>query len=712
MRLVESGLPPINGEKSYWSFRLLPLLFLAVLLGPIPFILNPGLFWDDWVWKYTDPAEHIRIGRQLGIWWAGYLSQLINGSEQTALISRLIAFVGWIAGAGGFSATLFALRVLPARETLFVFLAICSCHLAVIRFVESMAMANAYIGSFWVACAILAHNPARRSWRIVSMSFFLFSFHLNSMLFLYGLPLAALLYRHWRQTEAVRPPSQAPSVSIWRNSSLQRAAFLGALPKLITSFAIRNAGFLSLPFVFILLIKVPSLVLSVFFTDTSRIYSNYNAIDPTAAFSALLGSVKLAKELIFQYLGSLTTMRPVFFIGLLILFSAAMAVLPRSNIAPSRTKCLSLIAAGAVLVVAGIYPYVLVDKPPKPFDFYESRHILVAVPGLVLIWISLIALIPAFAPAKLLPAARWIQSIIVACLLSASTCSLLLQGFDLFKDWMQHDATAQFLRRNRDSFAQYKTFVFDDAGGYRIGNRYIWNYEYTGGLIEVFGGKDRFGLSVQEYSTLPPDVPLLRFKNFRERYNIKDYEFTDPHLFVRIEAKPWRLRIWDTIVVAWIYWTSGTHAEKIADAFTFQVAPEFTEADQRIAEMRPIVSALIKAKRAGGSYPNFWKDGAERKPAMILGEGRIYREINGVRQLGFTLPDQTSLTACADEYRTTAQEEICRAAPRYVYFSDGIDFKLLYVNAKDLPYARQAHGSMIDEKHKGYGIWTSAAAGW
>jgi len=40
-------------------------------------------------------------------------------------------------------------------------------------------MANAYIGSFWVGCAILVCKGEHPGWRIASMVFFLFSFHLN-----------------------------------------------------------------------------------------------------------------------------------------------------------------------------------------------------------------------------------------------------------------------------------------------------------------------------------------------------------------------------------------------------------------------------------------------------------------------------------------------------------------------------------------------------
>jgi hypothetical protein len=693
-----------------WLARFVPLAIVGMLLGPIPFLLNPGLFWDDWVWKYTDPAEHIRIGRELGVWWAGYLSQAINGSDQTALISRLIAFVGWTAAAAGFAISFWARQYVPRREAFFLFLAVCVCHVAVIRFVESMAMANTYIASFWIGCALLACRGDRPGWRIASMVFFVFSFHLNSMLVMYGLVLVVLFLDMMPSSPAFerarreQVTAQLPGTAVIAEL-LTRAR---AVPGLVVEFLRKNFGFVSLPLVFIILIKIPSLVLTIFFTTKTHLYSDYNSVRPWMIFGAIPGTLLLAQELSLQYLGMLNSLRPQIFIALLAFYAVLLAILPKASEVQSAKNALLMVGVGAILVVFGIFPYVLVSKPPKLGDFYESRHILVAVPGIVLIWLSLFALIPALAPAKLFRLGRLIQVSLVACLLSAGTSSMILQGVDLFKDWMQQEAIEGFLRSNQREFSEFKTVVFDEAAGFRIGSRYIWNYEYTGALLAVFGGKERFGVSIQEYYSLPPNVSLLSLKDFRERYNIRDYDFSAPHLYLRVEDVPFRPRSLDLVTVAWKYWSSQDYGQKIGEYFRFVTAREFTEADQRIAEMRPVVSALIAAKRKVGYYPTFayLNSGAEMLPQHAIGDHLLYSELNGIRQLGISFPRPRSDLSSGQSMPGQSTE------PSFLYLSDGIDFKFLYVNAKDLPYAKQAYGSMVDLKRNGYGFWTGAAVNW
>ena len=49
--------------------RSLPLLILAALAGTWLIILNPGMYWDDWVWVFQPPEAHLEVGRELGVWW-------------------------------------------------------------------------------------------------------------------------------------------------------------------------------------------------------------------------------------------------------------------------------------------------------------------------------------------------------------------------------------------------------------------------------------------------------------------------------------------------------------------------------------------------------------------------------------------------------------------------------------------------------------------
>lgn len=711
---------PWDSKERFWSIRLLPVSLACIFIGAAPFLLNPGLFWDDWLWKYTDADEHVRIGRQLGVWWAGYLSQAINGSAHTVLICRAIAFMGWILSAVGFSVTLYLRGLVARREAFFVFLAICVCHVAPIRYVESMAMANVYIGSFWIGCAILFWKGRRPIWLAISIVLFLFSFHLNSMVLIFALVVAVRFFDsvppgmldHNPEIASVDHGYRLPQFLVACAAKL--ACFWRVGPKLLLSFLRKDYALVLTPVLFVLLIKVPSVVLARVLDHGQNLYGSYNTFSPASLFSAFWWSLLLVPTLVRQYLSTLSILRPVFYLSLFSVFAVLLAILPRSLGQPNYRTVLKALAVGIILVFAGVYPYVLVGKTPVPSDFYESRHFIAAAPGVVLVWLSLFTLIPAMAPAKILWIGRGFQLFLVAGLLSAGTSSMLLQGLDLFRDWMQQEATSDFLRRNKNTLSDYHTVIFDDASSYRIGNRYIWNYEYTGSLVALYSAKDRFGISIHEYSSLPPDAPLLKLNYLRKRYNIKDYEFLDPHLYLRIEDSPYTITPRDALVVGWKYWVSADYHGDLQRYFLFTTAGEYTEADQIIAQMRIAVSKLISARRANGYYPAWGQalashgGGMARRP---LGQNGVYEEVNAIQDIGVRFKNLAISPICADE-ANVVRNPVCARVPKFTYLSDGVDFKLVFENAKDLPYAKQAFGSMIDESRAGYGFWTWAAAGW
>lgn len=137
------------------ALRYFPLLAFSLLAGSFVIVGNPGLFWDDWVWIYQDPAENLRIGNELGIWWAGHLSNAIYATKNPVLLLKIVTLLACLIAAVAASYTLWKCNIIDITEAVLLTALLVSSHVAIVRFLNSVTMYNVYIASFWIGCALL-----------------------------------------------------------------------------------------------------------------------------------------------------------------------------------------------------------------------------------------------------------------------------------------------------------------------------------------------------------------------------------------------------------------------------------------------------------------------------------------------------------------------------------------------------------------------------
>lgn len=727
-------------------FSALPLLIFAFLAGTIVIVVNPGLYWDDWVWIHQEPAENIRIGNELGIWWAGHLSNAIYASGKPVLLLRIVSLVAWAVGAVAVSYTLWRRGYLDQIEAIFLAALLCSAHVGIVRFITSVAMYNVYIASFWIGCAVFASGPRRLGYRLAALPFFFFSFHLNSLVLIYTLVLLALLVSHLRDTvckfrEREHEPEHAALHSLlaasWtsiRGVKARIKLLLLVFPTALRTMLKQDWVLIVLPISFILIVKFVSLALSTVLANQQRIYSDYNNVQVAILLHELLNIPRFFILNIMRYFDLAIVAVPSRILILLVGIGIALALmLPRKFVLPSLKKACIQISIGLVLFAFCVYPYLIVGKPPIIFDFQEARHILPGMPGILLAVVGIVNIAAIAMKPVLGSLAIPARNGALGAIVGMGVAGQFKLGTDLAKDWIRQEAIANFHLENKQRFDRYGTFLFNDHSiGFTINARRIWNYEYTGGLINVFKAKSKLGISVQEYESWPKLVPPVVDPVFRKRYNLTHYDPRLPQIVVDIANSSDYPELRDVLSLL----RKSLHRERVghlaARYFTFKATERIIEADLIIDHLNELVANIESFRSETGVYPyttampprgNLSEAIARRAPNEYRVPAYLNEIPRGSPRQGFrcgrsflrsppnTGPpvlDRTEPNVPMCIIEVNCLSEGCG----FLYFSDGIDYKLVFIRPIDLPYVRQAFGDMIDPMRDAYGYWTKGAARW
>jgi hypothetical protein len=676
--------------------RRLPILLFTVLGTTALIVVNPGYFWDDWVWRYQGSASSIQIGKELGVWWGGYLTNAINGLESPSLTMRVVALLTWLLAGAAAAITLVRLRWLSAAEAFDFFVLYAATHVALVRFLTSLAMSNVYIASFWLACALYVAFPHSRLARLGSLALFFFSFYLNSLLSVYVALLllwAAMALKNsevtspvcdWKHWHAHPNELKAELQSLYRRS----------LPHLL-GYARSNLGLLLLPFVFLLLKRATKV--------HSAVYGSYNSIDRHQLLAGFSNSFGFLGTVVDDFVSHDHHLNVAVLLATLI--SLTLLVLCRSQ--PIRVLSLRptiiKFCLGWLLFAAAVYPYLLVGKPPEIKSFYESRHILPAIVGLDLVLLALIdGLTMLFSRIRI--RGVWVREVLLAYLLGSSVVGGFQTGADLWRDWLRQSEITRFIEQNKKNFAGVHTYIFqDDSRQTRIADRMIWNYEYTGNLISVFNDRSHFGIGMAEYAGLPPGVPLLLNPELNERYNFRDYKFREPHLILTLRPGEHVFTNGQILAIVKSYLLGQYWQPPPGEYLRIEAAYEFQEADDRVLEITLIENALWAYRRDKGRFPTMAPDHLGLPVRQSASKGSV--------GLGQTLDEVIGLTPEYLPKLPTVGPRPPTPSP-YLYLSDGVDFKLVFIRAMDIHYARQAYPELIDPVREGYGVWTRGARNW
>ncbi|WP_128594395.1 hypothetical protein [Paraburkholderia kirstenboschensis] len=460
---------------------------------------------------------------------------------------------------------------------------------------------------------------------------------------------------------------------------------------------LRHIAFLALPVLFLAIKK--------FTTAPSPLYNTYNDVDRHLVVRAISDSFTLIRPVLRDFFATASrTVAPLALVIAGVVCFLLLRLLPRNPSRTSTRNALAQLVLGLLIFAAAVYPYIVVAKTPDLMSFYDARNILPAVAGIDLVLLALLNVLDrGFAYVPFLRS--YGRDLVLGYILGASICAGFMSGVGLWRDWMRQSAGMHYLAMHRHQIGDARTFVFDDSStDSRYRDRTVLNYEYTGNLITVFGARSRFGISVSEYFSLPPAVPLLSNSYLRQRFNIADYDFTKPHVIVTIHDGVLKLNTKRTLDVLWSYLNGQNWQASLDNYFSIDFAREFTETDQRVDEMYKIADALKAYRLEHSVYPTSVPMAPDQLPVhQISATGRVIPAV-----LTGDIPGLFPAYAPrpADMVPHPANEA------NYLYISDGVDYKLVYANAQDQAYAKQTHPALFDPVRGGYGVWTSNARFW
>ncbi|HQS46362.1 MAG: hypothetical protein B7Y12_03730 [Rhizobiales bacterium 24-66-13] len=768
-------------------FRFIPLFLISALAGTIILILTPGYFWDDWVWLHQDPQARIRVGLELGVWWAGYVSNFVLGSANPVLLMRIVAWTGWVITAICFAFVTYRKCILSKLDATFLCCLIVASHVAPVRFLVSVGMYNVYIASFWLGAALYVSSVRHSARRALALIFFFFSFYLNSLILLYGLFFALLFVEyldfssaksngagalsfkdvsevgarlrekisHFRfsSVEGGRPRPTASEVFQGLKTRVASLKFRDGITRLWSSglsFARQNIFFAVLPVLFIITTKLIGLVFAAISSDGNRIYASYNAIQNQNILKSVSRAIRFSFRYLVDYFSIIFSSTPpkmiVPFLALTLL--ACFIALWRQPRDAHIPPIIRPILIGVLLIATAVYPYLLVNKAPSVFDFYDARNILPAIPGICLLIIGLVSIIRALIRLLAPNLEGWIHGVIISGLLSLCLATQFILGTDLTKDWIRQMAFGEMVQEHKQEFDAYSTFLLiDNARGYRSGGRNILNYEYTGQLAEIFNDRKHFGIELDEYDSWDAPVPLVIDPVYRKRYNIADYDTSGAQLLIEINMTKEYPEITDIFDILKRYWLGKSVTGEAGKYFSFRINERALEANRELPKLRKIADQLEDYYQRHGSYPSAYFDvpsaigQSSKRPVVGLSRDRwtYVNRIPSVSPDGTCPVGTTAVTASrlgAPDFQEAAAAEALRgggvktdeARPgerscviertclgrycEYLYITNGSDYKLVLHRPTDMTYARQAFEKRIDPVRLGYGYWSAGAVGW
>lgn len=530
---------------------LLGFVCLCSLLSYGLMLINPGLYWDDWVWIFHSNQERIQSSRELGNFWGGYVGNALYALKQSALVMRAMAFLAWLAAACACAGSLRKVLNLPRVDVLFIALLFALFPVANIRYISSLTFYNIYLASFWIGTALTLSciSNSTRYKRIISLCLFFFSFYLNSIILVYGLLVFYLIYQDFKSC----------LLKFQKNDDSKTLEAIGL------HVCSRRLDFLVLPFVFVGIKRI--------FSVQSTFYDNYNTITMANAIAGLkyfptffpkfvLGITKqfIALGLLMQLIVCAVTVA-----GLI--FGVCRRPLQAKS---SRGPTVTTFLLGLCLCAIAIIPYLVVGKIPVMSDFYESRHYILTPPGIGLVTIGLINLITR----RSADFATVCKYGVIAFLVAAATTINISFCLGLWNDNFRQQAIFKNITENIPIYNSASTIVFDENIPKSIYmHRKIWGYEYTGYLINVVREKNHLGISPEELTEICEGMDsLFTSEKHRRRYNLDNYDVDGAQLMVKIRELKTRSQFkpMKTLeMICYYFFSKDIYLSKLTKKYTF-----------------------------------------------------------------------------------------------------------------------------------------------
>lgn len=440
-----------------------------------------------------------------------------------------------------------------------------------------------------------------------------------------------------------------------------------------------------------------------------NLYSNYNEVGFDRIIYKIWDSLRSGFTLPFDYLQLLHSKNTntILVVSIIIYTALLLFYVNNKKIKYYSKNFYFQIFIGPTLVIFAVFPYYLVNKPPLAIDFYESRHLLLAIPGIVLSILAISNVIFYFVKNINSNFGLRVKILFLAIVLSISTTNAISFGMNLARDWLKQVDIINYIKSYEDQVKNYGVIIIDDlTQGLSVRDRYIYHYEYSGIINKTTNSRDYMGISLSEYRDSSVKSPIFSNKDYHEFYNINNLDISKPFLALQLTNVEPREKSVDILKSLLGYWFSGAnYVSRPAIVVKITAATEFHEAEIMVERIESIKSALEKFKLSNRKYPISISSGYSESPSLrnIVSFGaNLYKSDILERDLVPKYINEGFFDQRCNEFRIKCD---------YIYLSNGVDYKLVYLNPSDLFYGRQAFPSYVDLYGR-YGVWTPGAIRW
>ncbi len=477
-----------DAQPSRNAWLLISLCYVAANVW-IPF--SSGIFWDDWMVFGQSSRDLIKQFTDYGIPLWGYVHAMLDAAPQSLVLYRIIIFVSyWI----GFLLCYEAVRdskVIPEPTLL---IAVCLAACIPLNIAKNCLICLPYaicFAVFFLAWWLAIRSFKRRSpvgrlaLRGASLALFTFSFLTPSLLMFFAWPM----------------------LHIW---------FLQSRKLRISTRVLKAWDFALLPFAFWFL-KGVWMKPSGFAEEAS-----YNVPTIKGALTSPFNFLFAIDDALQTLITDGNSLNVIALVLLALLFAFAFRRVVSSQ--PNDQPVMWYAGLAFLLLLSAMFPYLVVEKYPRCYPFFLSRHQLLMPFGMSLV---LIAVIEAFSRA--FQGGSRLRLLAVSVLVSVFIIESNVRYWTMHvENCYMSGVISQIGQSNvvRTGTA----FVFDEQLLPLEPNRMIKTKEYCGYMRLAFGDERRFGISVQEVV----NYRQITHSGLREYFNFADFQYVEPDYMVKI----------------------------------------------------------------------------------------------------------------------------------------------------------------------------------
>ena len=479
------------------KYREYIILSLIYFIANILLLLNiNGIYWDDWV-LFGHTYETINNIFYPHSGNAG----IIDTSIHTMLLDigngvysyRILTYIFYFIIPLFLFSILKNIKHLSQQDVFFITIIFMlsplnSAKVALIDFLYGFDLLVFFLGFYLLSKNLYNNNYILR---ITILILFFFSFLTNSLLVFYAIPLMYIFYIKYSDKDY---------------------NFLNK----IKLFIIQNIDFILLPVLFFI-------IKSIYFKPNSS-YEGYNSINFIGLLKAPIGILESVYTSFIDPINQSFSLFPYFwfFIVFYILITKETKKVKDDN--QKSKNYYKILFIGFIFFILAVFPYVIVGKLPRIFDF-ESRHQLLIPLGFAFSLYFIIKII-----VFKLKLSEYLKKIILYVFIIAFIGQNIYIGYRYKLDWLYQIAMEEQMKLS-NIIKNNSTFIVDiNLYSKLVDQRNIRFYEHNGRLKKALGEDNR--LMINSYD----DLEIIKESRDKIQYNFSEWVYQKP-IYIEIIPK-------------------------------------------------------------------------------------------------------------------------------------------------------------------------------